>query len=298
MQAASGSLADFPADEAAATADDAAGASAAAPAAAPIAAKAAGTAAVPARSGGAPSEAAATAPAKIDRHFIASHRIIERYLSGQLPRKGVQDFERFCHEHPELLDDIGLSDRINAALRLLEAGGRTPPWEERPKQWWEKLLTLPVLSGAACLCVILAVTSLVSAGRLSAQERRADSLTQQLATQPLYAPETTRSITLIPSRTAPSRQSLATIGGSNAEMADLKIDMSWAKFASYRVTIDRLDQGRVAVLRGLTRDSNGDLRIALNSSALGPGAYQLSIDGLNWRGEPQAQAWATFSIVH
>jgi hypothetical protein len=245
-----------------------------------------------------PAEPAATGPARIDRNFIASHQIIERYLSGRLPLKGAQDFERFCREHPELLDEIGLSERINAALRLLEVGGRTSPWEERPKRWWEKLLNVPVLAGAAGLCVILAVTSLISASRLSAQERRAQSLTQQLSTQPLDAAETTRSITLIPSRTAPSRQSLATIGGSNAEMADLKIDLSWAKFASYQVTIDRADQGRVAVLHGMQRDSNGDLRIALNSSALGPGDYQLSIDGLNWRGEPVAQAWATFTIVH
>jgi hypothetical protein len=251
-----------------------------------------------ARSNGGTPEAAATGSAKIDRQFIASHQIIERYLSGRLPLKGAQDFERFCREHPELLDEIGLSDRINAALRLLETGGHRPPWEERPQQWWQRLLTVPVLVGAASLCVILAATSLISAGRLSAQERRADTLTHELATQPLDATETTRSITLIPSRTAPSRQSVATIGGSNAEMADLKIDMSWAKFASYRVTIDRVDQGRVAVLHGLVRDSNGDLRIALNSSALGPGDYQLSIDGLNWRGDALAQAWATITIVH
>ncbi|HEX4023762.1 MAG TPA: hypothetical protein VHX52_03525 [Steroidobacteraceae bacterium] len=242
--------------------------------------------------------AAPAASAHIDRNFIASHQIVERYLSGRLPLKGAQDFERFCREHPELLDEIGLSERLNAALRLLEAGARTPPWEERSKRWWEKLLTLPVLAGSICLCVILAVTNLVSAGRLGAQERRADTLTQRLAAQPLEAAATTRSITLLPSRTAPTRQSLATIGGSEAEMADLKVDLSWAKFASYQVTIDRLDQGRVAVLRGLQRDSNGNLRIDLNSSALGPGSYQLSIDGLNWRGEPVAQAWATFTIIH
>jgi len=258
----------------------------------------AATAATPGDAAGIAAGIAAAAPARIDRQFIASHQIIERYLSGRLPLKGAQEFERFCREHPELLDEIGLSEHIHAALRLLESGGRTPPWEERPKRWWEKLLNLPVMAGLAGLCVVLAATTLVSAGRLSAQHRRADSLTRRLAAQPLNAPETTRSITLIPSRTAPMRQSLATIGGANAQMDDLKIDLSWAKFASYRVSIDRIGQGRVAVLRGLQRDSNGDLRIDLNSSALGPGDYQLSIDGLSWRGNPVAQAWATITIVH
>ena len=36
-------------------------------------------------------------------------------------------------------------------------------------------------------------------------------------------------------------------------------------------------QGRVAVLHNMLRDSNGDLRIALNSTALGPGSYRLAI---------------------
>src|SRR5271167_1060705 len=67
-------------------------------------------------------------PNVMNREFIARNQIVERYLSGRLPLKGRQDFERYCHEHPELLDEIGLLERLNAALRLLEAGGRSPPW--------------------------------------------------------------------------------------------------------------------------------------------------------------------------
>jgi hypothetical protein len=235
---------------------------------------------------------------RIDRDFIINHQIVERYLAGRLPLKGAQDFERFCREHPQLLDEIGLGERIHAALRLLETGGRAPPWEGPPKRWWDRLLTLPVVAGLAALCVVLAATALIGAGRLAAQQHSAAALRQRLAAQPLDAAESTRAITLIPSRTGPSRQSVVTIGGSNAEMADLKIDLSWAKFASYQVRIDRIGQGRVAVLRGLVRDSNGDLRIALNSSALGPGNYRFTIDGLNWRGQAVAQAWTTLTIVH
>ena len=84
----------------------------------------------------------------MDREFITSHQIVERYIGGRLPLKGAQDFERFCREHPQLLDEIALTDRINAALRLLEAGGRAAPWEQRAKRWWEQL---PVLIGSAVL---------------------------------------------------------------------------------------------------------------------------------------------------
>ena len=63
------------------------------------------------------------------------------------------------------------------------------------------------------------------------------------------------------------------------------------------MTIDRIDQGRVGVITNLAKDSNGHLRIALNSSALGPGNYQLTIEGLNWRADPEPDSWITIGIV-
>ena len=59
----------------------------------------------------------------MDRDFIARNQVVERYLSGRLPLKGATDFERFCNAHPEILDEIGLPERVNAGLRLLEASG-------------------------------------------------------------------------------------------------------------------------------------------------------------------------------
>ena len=64
----------------------------------------------------------------------------------------------------------------------------------------------------------------------------------------------------------------------------------------FRVTIDRIDQGRVAVLGNLAKDSNGHLHIALNSSALGPGNYQLTIEGVSWCGDPEPDSWITIGI--
>jgi hypothetical protein len=46
----------------------------------------------------------------------------------------------------------------------------------------------------------------------------------------------------------------------------------------------------------MQRDSNGNLHLELNSTALGPGAYQLAIEGLTWRGETVPQAWATIGF--
>ena len=33
---------------------------------------------------------------QMDREFVLRNQIVERYLSGKLPLKGAQEFERFC----------------------------------------------------------------------------------------------------------------------------------------------------------------------------------------------------------
>ena len=59
----------------------------------------------------------------MDRDFIARNQVVERYLSGRLPLKGATEFERFCRENPDVLDELGLAERVNAGLRLLDASG-------------------------------------------------------------------------------------------------------------------------------------------------------------------------------
>ena len=232
----------------------------------------------------------------MDREFILRNQIPERYLSGRLPIRGAQDFERYCREHPQLIDEIGLAERVHAGLRLLEAGGVAPPWEAPTRKWWEQL---PVLVGAIVLACVAAITAMVFWGKLAGRDATIASLQQTVAEQPLEPATSTRTIKLVPGRTAPSRRAAVTLGSSGAaQMADLKIDMSWSRFTAFRVTLDRQDQGRVAVLNYMLRDSNGDLRLSLNSTALGPGTYEFAIEGLTLRGEAIAQAWITIGIAH
>ena len=121
---------------------------------------------------------------------------------------------------------------------------------------------------------------------------------QKQATEQALDPATsTREIRLLPNRSGASNSPAITIGGGGAQLADFKIDESRSPYHIFRVTIDRIDQGRVGVITNLVKDSNGHLRIALNSSALGPGNYQLTIEGLNWRGDPEPDSWITIGIT-
>jgi hypothetical protein len=230
----------------------------------------------------------------MDRDFIARNQIIERYISGKLPVKGATEFERYCKEHPELLDELGLPERVNAALRLLEASGKPEPWETRPRRFWEKP---QLVIGLGTAVLVLLVTSATFASRAADRAHKIAHLTQQVAEQPLEPAQSTRTIRILPSHSASVGSPAVVLGGGRAELADLRFDMSRSPYREYRVTIDRVDQGRVGVIHNLMKDSNGHLRIALNSSALGPGNYQFTIEGLTWRGDPEPDSWITIGIA-
>jgi hypothetical protein len=137
----------------------------------------------------------------------------------------------------------------------------------------------------------------VLVGKIAARDRSITTLQHQVAARALDPARSTRTVTIAPSRSGPPSRSLATIGGGATELADLKFDLSWTSFNAFRVIIDRVGQGRVGIIYNALRDSNGVLHLGLNSSALGPGNYLLTIEGLTWRGEPVPSAWATITIA-
>jgi hypothetical protein len=80
------------------------------------------------------------------------------------------------------------------------------------------------------------------------------------------------------------------------QLLELHIDVSEGKFTQFQITIDKVDEGRLMQIRRMTRDSNGELRLALNSSAFGPGEYVLRLDAYNWRGQTQEYGWIRVAL--
>jgi hypothetical protein len=230
----------------------------------------------------------------MDRDFIARNQIVERYLSGKLPIKAATDFERYCKEHPELLDELGLPERVNAGLRLLEASGKPEPWQEASKPIWQQPAAILGLAGFA---VALALALSIVAAGSSSKSRKILDLQRQVVERTLDAATSTRVIRLLPNRSAAANTPAIVIGGGAAQLVDFRIDESRSPYKDFRITIDRLDQGRVMVIDNLTKDSNGHLRVAVNSSAFGPGNYLLTIEGLTMRLEPQPDSWVTIGIA-
>jgi len=238
--------------------------------------------------------AAGSPPRGMDRDSIARNQVVERYLSGKLPIKAATDFERYCKDHPELLDELGLPERVNAGLRLLEASGKPEPWQEAPKPLWQQPAVFFGVAGfAALLALALAIVAAQGAGKT----HKILELQRQVVERSLDAATSTRIIRLLPNRSGASNTPAIVIGGTAAQLVDLHIDESRSPYKEFRVTIDRIDQGRVMIIDNLTKDSNGHLRVAVNSSAFGPGNYLLTIEGLTLRLEPQPDSWVTIGIA-
>jgi hypothetical protein len=79
-------------------------------------------------------------------------------------------------------------------------------------------------------------------------------------------------------------------------MIELFLPVGYARHEEFAVTIDKADQGRMMVLQRVAPDSNGDLRIALNSSAFGPGEYRIRLQGYTWRGQRVDAGWVRLVI--
>ncbi len=242
----------------------------------------------------APQPAGATPTRGMDRDFIARNQVVDRYFSGKLPIKAATDFERYCKEHPQLLDELGVPERVNAGLRLLEASGKPEPWQEAPKPLWQRPVAILGIAGFAL--VLALALSIVVAGSATKSRKILDQQ-RQVADRTLDAATSTRIIRLLPNRSGATNTPAIVIGGGAAQLVDFHIDESRSPYQEFRVTIDLIDQGRVMVIDNLTKDSNGHLRVAVNSSAFGPGSYLLTIEGLTMRLEPQPDSWVTIGIA-
>ncbi len=53
----------------------------------------------------------------------------------------------------------------------------------------------------------------------------------------------------------------------------------------------------MAILQNVGKDSNGHVRVALNTTALGLGNYQFTMEGITWKGETVPEAWITIGIA-
>jgi len=158
----------------------------------------------------------------------------------------------------------------------------------------DKMRKLAIGLGAALLIAVVGL--LVQQNRMSAKQKAFDAELREAKATQLRPATTLRKHRVKPVYAQPSAPTV-NIGAPNPpQMIDLSIDMSEDKSSAYMITMEDLSRGRVMVIRRMARDSNGELRLTLNSSAFGLGDYDLQIEGYNWRGETSLIGWVRLGL--
>lgn len=195
-----------------------------------------------------------------------------RYIAGSLTPEEVRQFEAEIRAEPGLAGQLGLDDQLTRAMKLLDSDaiGRRDPWWRRPAAFF----------AAAGAAVLLGIALGVVLWRWDMAVDR-QQLLEAHAAEGFLTP-TGRSETV---KIDPELLGRYSLGGGGAARIELQIAMRSPKFSQFRIDLARADGSFVAQMNRMVRDSNGNLRLALNSSMLPPGGYELGIEGLTWRGE-------------
>jgi hypothetical protein len=235
-----------------------------------------------------------TAPPRFDRKFIEDHKLVERYLEGKLPFKGAQDLENWCRAHPEYLNELKLSDRAHASLKLLEASGRPQDLREPQPPWWKTTYVLIALGVVASLS-LLAFWAML--GKYILLRGELDDTRNTMNQGSLVQPATTREVRVTPDRAAGIGRARVIVSRSTPQLLDLHIDLAYTnKLVEFRMFVDKKDQGRALILNNLLKDSNGELRMTLNSTGLAAGIYEARIEALPFRGSPIPLGWLILEV--
>jgi hypothetical protein len=235
-----------------------------------------------------------TAAPRFDRKFIEDHQLVERYLEGKLPFKGARDLELWCHAHPEYLNELKLPERAQASLKLLEASGRPQDLAEPKPPWW-KSIYVPIALGVLASLSLLAFWVLLGKYVLLRGELAESRTTVSRGS--LVQPATTSELRITPDRAAGIDRAKIVVSHNAPQLIDLHIDLTYTnKLMQFRMFVDKQDQGRALILNNLLKDSNGELRITLNSTGLAAGIYQARIEGLPFRGSPIPLGWLLLEV--
>jgi hypothetical protein len=261
----------------------------------------------------------------MDPDSIEQQDIAARYLSGDLTVREAREFEKYCLRHPEVVETLPIPVRLKARLarrRLMEEESEQPPArpvvepdpaasqathtqtgllfddDERTGRFSLTVDRPAVLYSliAAVLIAAGGIAMLIGrnedlAGRVELLERTARSLE-------LRAPSSLQALRIVPEPIGPPLEAQVAMRWPDPpQLLELSIDVSEGRYSAFAITIDKVDEARIMQIRRIAPDSNRELRIGLNTSAFGPGTYDLQIQGYTWRGDLTDYGWVRLQLV-
>jgi hypothetical protein len=258
----------------------------------------------------------------MDRDKIKSERIVERYLTGDLLVREARDFERYCLEHADVLESLAIPARLKARLsikpfdgtdtavfpaipssvtRIAAATGLRTLGPESEQHKADDDEEQPATGSGKFSKVLLValLLAIAAAGTLfwqsQDQQKQIKKLSVTAKALKLQAPGAMQTLRIMPSDVLPNSAS-ATVSLNQAQMLDIRLDVTGMPYTNYAVTIDKVDEARVMQIRRIVADTNKEVRFSLNSSAFGAGQYQIKLEGYNYKGATSDAGWVLLEL--
>jgi hypothetical protein len=239
--------------------------------------------------------AAVTPPVspRFDRKFIEDHKLIERYLANKLPYRGARDLENWCREHPEYLNELNLSERAQASLKLLENSGHPVDLTEPVPPWW-KSIYVSIGVGVVAVFSLLAFWALLGKYVLLRGELADTRTLMQQGS--LVQPAVQTKLHVSPDHAPGIDHTQIVVSRSAPQLMELHVDLSYTKAMEFRMFVDKKDQGRALILDNLLKDSNGELQVTFNTTGLPVGIYTARIEALPPHGASIPVGWLVLDV--
>lgn len=159
---------------------------------------------------------------------------------------------------------------------------------------WRSAAVTGALVG--CCLVLLVITS-VSLYRTHEARAEVAAARASVSELTLRASTSERELHIAPNPRSWSATPDAVLAAPDPpEMLEVYFPIGYADYPTFAVTIEKVDHGRVLTVQRMVPDSNRDLRLALNSSAFGPGEYRFRLQGYTWRGDRVDVGWVRLSV--
>jgi hypothetical protein len=160
---------------------------------------------------------------------------------------------------------------------------------------WYQTRAFVIGLGAACVAlIVLTVSALWNGARDREAARAAEAEARTLT---LRAVNSERTVRIKPNPRSWSATADAHVAWPDPpQLLEIYLPVGYAEYGSYALIVDKVDHGRVMVIERMAPDSNRDLRLAVNSSAFGPGEYRIRLQGYTWRGQRVDAGWVRLIV--
>jgi hypothetical protein len=241
----------------------------------------------------------------MDHHYIASHQIVELYVSGRLADDQSAAFEEHLIECRECQEDVSLANDLKLGLEDAAAAGEWKRSAERGlAAWLRQAFASPAPAWALAGVLITLLPAWLLLRSLDQRNVQLSAEMAELRNRP--APPSPPSAAGVPVLSLSLSRG---VGRGKEPVPQVRVDPGQTAIVlaleyihdpavkSYRATLERADHTLLAAIDSLSPMSTDTIGVQVQSRVLSPGRYSVALTGVNASGRAAPLGRFEFEVV-